>query len=450
MSTINDISSSGVSSDAPNQISELFSDYQELPSSGFNRLFKAKKYGKWYVLKGLKPEYASQPFYRDLLLKEFELGVQLDHVNIVRIIDFETNPVVGLCIVMEYVDGQTLSEFLKTKPTSTVRLKVVSELLDGMAYYHGKQITHRDLKPSNILITYNGNNVKIIDFGLSDSDSHSILKQPAGTAKYAAPEQLQGDTVIDCRADIYAFGLILRLIFPHKYRRIVNKCTQSSRENRYDNIGVILKVFFSVTRFRQRIPLMLAIVVISLLLVLLSWQQLVINSIKPVDVVSDTLLAENPINDDNNPINDNNNQVNIHDYPVVKQTENSTSGTVAEVYTTQEQAYIDYAQKVADSIAKPVIDSVLNATYKYQDYTVQPISRVVFAIDKRHRQMAEKLPRNSLFYHRFKSACVIMYGDIYQYLSQIQQKLPSLYESYKAGSISEAEYDSISSSLYKR
>lgn len=248
MSTNSDISSSGVSLDAPNQISEHFSDYQELPSSGFNRLFKAKKYGKWYVLKGLKPEYAAQSFYRDLLLKEFELGVQLDHVNIVRIIDCETNPIVGLCIVMEYVDGQTLSEFLKTKPTSTVRLKVVSELLHGMVYFHGKQITHRDLKPSNILITYNGNNVKIIDFGLSDSDYHSILKQPAGTAKYAAPEQLKGETVIDCRADIYAFGLILRLIFPHKYRRIVNKCTQTNRTLRFANISEISHALTSYDR----------------------------------------------------------------------------------------------------------------------------------------------------------------------------------------------------------
>lgn len=100
---------------------------------------------------------------------------------------------------------------------------------------------HRDLKPDNILITHNGHNVKIIDFGLADTDYHGILKQPAGSDKYAAPEQKAGNVAIDNRADIYAFGVILRQLFPHGYMRIARKCTQPDREKRFSNAEAILQ-----------------------------------------------------------------------------------------------------------------------------------------------------------------------------------------------------------------
>lgn len=118
--------------------------------------------------------------------------VQLDHPNIVRVSSKEVNEEFGPCIVMEYIDGVTLDQFLDTKPSRQARRKVVDQLVDALAYIHGKQIVHRDLKPSNILITRNGNNVKIIDFGLSDADDYAILKQTAGTLKYMAPEQING------------------------------------------------------------------------------------------------------------------------------------------------------------------------------------------------------------------------------------------------------------------
>ena len=98
----------------------------------------------------------------------------------------------GPCIVMEYIDGVTLDKFLEGKPSKQLRRKVVDQLIDALAYIHGKQIVHRDLKPSNILVTRNGSNVKIIDFGLSDADDYAILKQAAGTLKYMAPEQNKG------------------------------------------------------------------------------------------------------------------------------------------------------------------------------------------------------------------------------------------------------------------
>ena len=249
-------SSSGEITSSFENISDVFTAYAEIPSQGFNRLFKAQRYGKWFVLKGLKPEFQRKEVYASLLTKEFELGVQLDHPNIAHTFSKEHDPVAGPCVVMEYVDGCTLKEFLAQKSTRTVRMKIAKEILSAMSYFHGKQIIHRDLKPDNILITHNGHNVKIIDFGLADTDYHGILKQPAGSDKYAAPEQKTGAAPLDCRADIYAFGIILQQLFPHGYGRIVRKCTQPDREKRFSNAEEVL---LQLQRNRRIIPVFITL-----------------------------------------------------------------------------------------------------------------------------------------------------------------------------------------------
>ena len=232
--------------------------YESSSSRGFNQVVKARRQGKWFILKGLKPEYRDQQSYIELLKKEFELATQLDHPNIVKVFAKEMNLEIGPCIVMEYVDGVTLDEFLAAKPSATARKKVVEQLVDALCYIHSKQIIHRDLKPSNILIARNGNNVKIIDFGLSDADDYAILKQPAGTMKYMAPEQKQPDTKIDGRADIYAFGLLLHEIFPHRYRHIAAKCSRPNREHRYANAEAVKRSF----SIRSRVSFLAAIVIV--------------------------------------------------------------------------------------------------------------------------------------------------------------------------------------------
>lgn len=260
---VNDPSSSGEITSSFENISDVFTSHSEIPSNGFNRLYKAQRYGKWFILKGLKSEHRHQEVYLGLLTKEFELGVRMNHPNIVHTFSKENDPVAGPCIVMEYVDGLTLKEYLTQNPSRLARRKIMQELLEAMAYYHSLQIIHRDLKPDNILITRNGHNVKIIDFGLADSDWHGVLKQPAGSENYAAPEQKKGDTPIDCRADIYSFGKIVRLLFPHSYRRIAHKCTQENRERRYNNADEILR------RMQQKRLYVFILLPITCILVLL-------------------------------------------------------------------------------------------------------------------------------------------------------------------------------------
>ena len=244
---MNDSSTSGAITSAFENISTVFTAHSEITSGGFNCLYKAQRYGKWYVLKGLKPEFRNSAVHQELLAKEFELGIKMNHPHIAQTVGLDTDPLAGPCIVMEYVDGVTLKEFLQTNPSAKTRLKIAHELLSAMAYFHGLQIVHRDLKPDNILITRNGHNVKLIDFGLADSDYHGVLKQPAGSDRYAAPEQKEGKVAIDCRADIYAFGKILRQLFPHRYGAICRKCVQPDRNKRYNNAEEIGK------RLRKRL-----------------------------------------------------------------------------------------------------------------------------------------------------------------------------------------------------
>ena len=236
---------------------ETQTSFEPIPSHGFSEMVKVKRQGRWFLLKGLKPEYA--------------LMVQLDHPNIVKAYAKEMNDELGPCIVMEYIDGVTLDCFLDNKPSQQARRKVVDQLIDALAYIHNRQILHRDLKPSNILITHNGNNVKILDFGLSDADDYAILKQSAGTLGFMSPEQKQksasnGNLVIDCKSDIYTFGLLLREIFPHRYRYIAAKCTRNNPEQRYADMEEVRKAFERYDRQRHWLPMIVMVAVIAALL----------------------------------------------------------------------------------------------------------------------------------------------------------------------------------------
>ena len=263
-----DISTSGPITDLFIGSDEQQTNCEIVASRGFNQLIKVKRQGRWSLLKGLKPEYRNQQVYLELLKKEYELMVQLDHPNIVRVSAKEVNDEFGPCIVMEYIDGVTLDKFLEGKPSKQLRRKVVDQLIDALAYIHGKQIVHRDLKPSNILISRNGNNVKIIDFGLSDADDYAILKQAAGTLKYMAPEQQEQGARIDCRADQYAFGLLLRQLFPHRYRPIANKCTREDPEKRYPDMEAVRKAMERNDLIRRTVPFV-ATLLLAILCVLL-------------------------------------------------------------------------------------------------------------------------------------------------------------------------------------
>ena len=201
-------------------------------TNGWSEIWLIDKDGRFRAIKALKPSFRGQAKYESLLRKEYEIGYSLSHTAIREIYDFRNIQELGNCIEMEWVDGITLGEFLsKGQPDNATARKIVAQLCDALSYLHSKQIIHRDIKPSNILITHNGNYPKLIDFGLSDADSWSILKGPGGTASFAAPELLEGKPG-DIRADIYSLGKVIALLLP-KERRVVRKCLMADPGERF-------------------------------------------------------------------------------------------------------------------------------------------------------------------------------------------------------------------------
>lgn len=296
-----DISSSGKVAAQNIRVSDKFTDFAELPSKGHCLLLKAQRYGIWNVLKGLKPEYIANQQFVQMLTKEYTLMVGLNHPNIVRTYGHENVPELGECIIMEYVDGRTLADFVRENPIIAQRRQVAEELLDALAYCHKKQIVHQDLKPSNILITHDGDHVKIIDFGLSDSHEWAILKEPAFTKAYAAPEQLAGEEV-DNRTDIYAFGIIFRQMFPKRYGCIIRKCLQPQRDKRYSSAESILNDIRLADNRRKRMPAVAIALAILIALAIFIGNRLyqkeevsVIGSEALVEEVSDSLSQKQEI-----------------------------------------------------------------------------------------------------------------------------------------------------------
>lgn len=266
----NDSSASGYLEDSFEGISRTFTDVEILSTSEVNIVARAKRYGRWWLLKGLKKEVADQQAYQQRLRKELEIMMELQHPGIASAVGIEPVPELGECIVMEYVDGITLREWLEHGYPRKDRRKIINELTEIVGYIHRKGIVHRDLKPENIMITRNDGRVKLIDFGLADSDSYSVFKQPAGTPRYMSPEQKERPQA-DVRNDIYSLGVIMeQMKLGRSYQYIINRC-KAPIENRFQNIGE-LQDAFSRRRNLQRTGWTLGgMAAVSLLLVVVIW-----------------------------------------------------------------------------------------------------------------------------------------------------------------------------------
>ena len=205
--------------------------------NGYTDLYKIRTEGKFLVVKILKSEYRGDPIYEGLLKKEYEIGSSLEHPGICPYVSYGVDPEYGSYIVTNFLAGKNLEEFLKGNPDNHTLKKIASELCDALGYIHSNQIIHRDLKPSNIVITDNGNNVKILDFGFADGELYSDLKFPAGPEFYASPELKAGEPV-DQRSDIYSLGKILGEMSP-RFRKISSKCCEPDPDKRYRNAAEV-------------------------------------------------------------------------------------------------------------------------------------------------------------------------------------------------------------------
>ncbi len=233
-------SQSGFFSSPSEDFSSLSSSLEPVHTSGsgFTVLYRSRTGGRNRLYKCLKEELAGDPLYESLLRKEFEIGYMLNHPGICEYYAFTEILGLGRCIEMEWIDGKTLDQRIRegSLGEKTSR-KILAELCDALSYMHRKQIIHRDLKPENIMVTLNGDNAKIIDFGFSDSDSHLLGKTPAGTRAFASPELISGGE-IDSRTDIYSLGKIMEMM-GGMFGSIAEKCTRQRKEDRYSSASEI-------------------------------------------------------------------------------------------------------------------------------------------------------------------------------------------------------------------
>ena len=132
----NDNNASGYLNDSFEGIDRVFTDVEIISTSEVNIVAKAKRYGRWWLLKGLQPEKAQETAYQQRLRKELELMMPLQHQNIVSAVGLEKVEGLGECIVMEYVDGMTLKEWIATSPELSHKRRIAKELIDAVGYLH--------------------------------------------------------------------------------------------------------------------------------------------------------------------------------------------------------------------------------------------------------------------------------------------------------------------------
>jgi serine/threonine-protein kinase len=263
-----------------------------LGKGGMGEVYLAQdtRLGRRVALKILPAEVAADQERMRRFVQEAKAAAALNHPNIAHIYEIAEADGVPF-IAMEFIDGQTLREYINRRQTELGKLlRLLQHVAGGLAKAHAAGIIHRDLKPDNIMITRD-DHAKILDFGLvkliepqhaaSQSDNASevataILQQHStpgvilGTAGYMSPEQAQGKTdEIDHRSDIFSFGCILfeavtgqrafkgkdsidtlnkiirehpppisnfRSDAPNHLQRIVRRCLAKDPEERYQTI----------------------------------------------------------------------------------------------------------------------------------------------------------------------------------------------------------------------
>ena len=188
-----------------------------LGKGGMGAVYKArqKQLDRFVALKILPADVARDPAFAERFAREARALAQLNHHNIVNVYDFGQSG--GLYyLMMEYVDGANLRELIRSRSLNPGEaLAIVPQICEALQFAHDEGIVHRDIKPENILVNRRGQ-VKIADFGLAKllgiqagDVTLTHTQQVMGTWNYMAPEQMQGSSSVDHRADIYSLGVVL-------------------------------------------------------------------------------------------------------------------------------------------------------------------------------------------------------------------------------------------------
>ena len=163
------------------------------------------------AVKILKEEFTSNDEFLRRFKNESKAIAMLSHPNIVKVYDVSFGDLIQY-IVMEYIEGITLKEFIEREGSLRWKDAVhfTLQILKGLQHAHDKGIVHRDVKPQNIMVLPDGT-IKVTDFGIARfarSDQRTITDKAIGSVHYISPEQARGEKT-DEKADIYSVGVML-------------------------------------------------------------------------------------------------------------------------------------------------------------------------------------------------------------------------------------------------
>lgn len=207
-----------------NTVDNKWTEIELLPEwdEEFYDVYTAKKFGKWLMLKTLKPQYRGIEKYETMIEKEFDVRYNLAHAHIVMINDFEEVPGIGRCIITDDVYGDSLRKLINEKCITPKHIEQLRhQLVSAMDYIQSNHIVHHPIRPERIIFTENIGNLKLIDVGF-DQKEHL---EPTDAAE-----------------DIYNYGLVLKEVldsvdeeYPN-LRKIAERCTDPNPSRRYHDV----------------------------------------------------------------------------------------------------------------------------------------------------------------------------------------------------------------------
>ena len=253
---------------------------EKIGGGGMSNVYKAKcnVLNRFVAIKILRDELTQDPDFVDKFKQESLSAASLAHPNIVNIYDTGTEGDIYY-IVMEYVKGETLKNYIKRKGrlSEKVAVKISRQVAEALKLAHTNNIVHRDIKPHNILLTEDGT-AKVTDFGIARASTSSTINNTSnviGSVHYFSPEQARGGYV-DEKSDIYSLGIVMyemitgvlpfdadnhisvamkqiqeKPMLPSKkvkdidiskaYEDIIMKCLEKHQSFRFQNIDELLK-----------------------------------------------------------------------------------------------------------------------------------------------------------------------------------------------------------------